>query len=213
MIRNLKILIAAAMALTALGIVGASGAQAAGEGKFHCSVEPCSFTVKADGTGKTAHHVFIVNNGVKSAAVTCNEIKGNGTSATSTSKQITLENIEYTGCSLAGSPGATVSMNTCDYLFTDSGKVHVKCPEGKKIHITLEGCTIEIGSQEVGTVAYAAINSKKETTVTTSVKGVVAHVTDEGCVPFGLPKGTYESSEYSTGNTIVHSTGNSVWYE
>jgi hypothetical protein len=36
MIRNLKILVAAAMALAALGVFGASGAQAA---EFHCSAE------------------------------------------------------------------------------------------------------------------------------------------------------------------------------
>jgi len=212
MIRNLKALIAAAMALTALG-VGALDAQAAGEGKFHCSVEPCNLTVKADGTGKNAHHVFIVSNGVNSAAITCNEITGNATSSTSTSKQITFINIEYDGCSIAGSSGAMISMNGCDYLFTDSKLVDVGCPEGKKIHITLEGCTIEIGPQEVGAVNYTSINSKKEITVTTSVKGVLVHVTNEGCVSLGLPKGTYSQSEYSTGNTIMHSTGNSVWYE
>ena len=39
MIRNLKVLVAAAMALAAFGVFSASGAQAA---EFHCSAEPCT---------------------------------------------------------------------------------------------------------------------------------------------------------------------------
>jgi hypothetical protein len=54
MIRNLMVLIAAAMVVAACGAISASGVQAA-EG--HCGVEPCMITVKADGTpgptGKT----------------------------------------------------------------------------------------------------------------------------------------------------------------
>ena len=61
MIRNLKVLVAAAMALAAFGVFSASGAQAA---EFHCSTEPCTGTLKPDETAgtKTSHHVFIVHN-------------------------------------------------------------------------------------------------------------------------------------------------------
>jgi hypothetical protein len=70
MIRNLKILLAAAMALAALEAISASGAQAA---EFHCTVEPCRVTLKPDGTGKTAHHVLVVRKGEASGSFTCVE--------------------------------------------------------------------------------------------------------------------------------------------
>lgn len=47
MIRNLKVLLAAAMALAAFGAFSASSAQAV-ETEFHCEVAPCSFTLKTD---------------------------------------------------------------------------------------------------------------------------------------------------------------------
>jgi hypothetical protein len=61
--RALKTLLAAVMALTATGVIGASGAQAAAE--FHChnsagvGLPSCKFKAEKDGTGKVAHHVFV----------------------------------------------------------------------------------------------------------------------------------------------------------
>ncbi len=66
MIRNLKVLFAAALAPTALGAIAAS---AQGADEFHCSVEPCRGTLKPDGTGKTAHQVFVVENEAKTESV------------------------------------------------------------------------------------------------------------------------------------------------
>src|SRR4051812_44687039 len=118
MIRNLKILIAAAMALAALGAISASGAQAA-EG--HCSIEPCKVTVLPDGTpgiaGKTAHQVFVVKQGVNSTSVTCQKISGDGTVLTKTFKTIQLGNVAYSTCTLATGSPADVRMNGCEYHF------------------------------------------------------------------------------------------------
>ena len=35
---------------------------------FNCSVEPCKYTLKADGTSKTAHHVIVVSNASSESA-------------------------------------------------------------------------------------------------------------------------------------------------
>ena len=59
MIRNLKILIAAAMALAAFGATSATSAHAADE--FHCAISPCTLTLQPDGAAgsTTAHHVLV----------------------------------------------------------------------------------------------------------------------------------------------------------
>ena len=79
MIRNLRVLFAAALALTALGAITAS-AHAADE--FHCSVSICGIRGKlsTDGTGAEAHHVFIVENAAKTESVsfTCESLRGTG---------------------------------------------------------------------------------------------------------------------------------------
>src|ERR1044071_1084386 len=156
MIRNLKVLIAAAMALTALGAIGVSGAHAAEE-KFHCSVEPCTMTLDKDGEGTTAHHVFVVKGlthaGVAgSVSFTCDELKGTATSKTKTFTEATFTNLEYLEptpekCTVAGQNIVTVKMNSCDYKFTSAGGgtangsvVHVECVNaGDGIEIAIEG--------------------------------------------------------------------------
>ena len=78
MIRNLKVLLLAAMALTAFGALSAAGAQAAEE-KFHCSVVECRVRVGPDGTGATTHQVFIfsdTSSPVRSFSTTCASITG-----------------------------------------------------------------------------------------------------------------------------------------
>lgn len=181
MIRNLKVLIAAAMALAAFGAFGASGAHAAEE-KFHCSVEPCTLTLQKDGTGTTAHQVFVVKGethaGVKGATVsfTCNEITGEATVNTKTSTEATFTNLAYkhggpTGlCTVAGQEVVKVDMNSCDYKFTSTGGgttagsvVHVECSKaGDGIELTLEG------------VACLKV-TPLTTTATTAVPGVKYH--------------------------------------
>lgn len=217
MIRNLKVLLAAAMALAAFGAMSASGAQAAEE--FHCSVEPCTFTAGADGTGKTAHHVFIIKKaGVALGSITCNALTGNGTSNTKTTATLTLKGISYGGegtCSLVGQP-ATVKMNECDYLFTAAGKVSVKCPAGKAIELIANKCVVTIGekheatvvNQELGTLKYINKGAGATTEVTvevnvTKVQGIIEPTVDcENLLGKGNT-GTFTEGEYTTGNTTV----------
>jgi hypothetical protein len=55
---TLKALLAAAMAMAAMGAAWASVALAHKPALFHCDVEPCTITGAKDGTGKTAHFVL-----------------------------------------------------------------------------------------------------------------------------------------------------------
>jgi hypothetical protein len=201
MIRNLKVLLAAAMALTALGAVGASGAQAA---EFHCSVSPCTGTTLPDGTAKNSHHVFIVTQGAVSAATTCNSLTGNSTITGNTTKEITLTSLVYAGCNVAGEP-STVETGKCDYLFTSDGTVHVKGCEGGaiKIVVTATGCTFTIGEQTLGGITYTTIGTspKREVTVSTNVTGIVGTANDS-CTNLKINPGEI-TGDYTTGNTIV----------
>jgi hypothetical protein len=224
MTRNLKVLMAAAFALAAFGVLSASAAQAA---EFHCATHPCRGTLKPDGAvgSKTAHHVFIIN-GDTSAGVpssissTCNEISGESTSETETTTSQKFENIKYTGCTFIGQP-ATVSMNGCTYTFTSAGQVTITCPGTNKIEIKIEtGCTATIGSQgPLNGISYHTIGAgtTREITAEALVKGITATLdgTPEKCGGIA----TVTSAEYTTGNTII--TGETdpggvhvaTWYE
>jgi hypothetical protein len=231
MIRNLKILIAAAIALAAFGAISASGAQAA-EG--HCSVEPCKVTVLPDGTpgtaGKTAHHVFIFKQGSKSIPATCQKMEGNGTVATKTFKTLQLGSIVYSNCDIAGA-ASTVKMNGCEYHFETPGvaphdaKFKVVCPPGKFIEfeVPATGCllTIESSGASGGLKFHDAETGgvKKElVTMETTVTGISADMLSlNGTCPGELQKGAV-TAEYTTGN--VELTGGTtagvmgtLWWE
>jgi hypothetical protein len=204
MIRNLKVLLAAAMALAAIGAVSAGAAQAA---EFHCSVANCRFTALPDGSGTTAHHVFIVENSTKSESVsfTCNELRGEGTSVPTTTSEVTLEAIKYETCKVNGTPGVVVDMNGCDYLFKAAGTVTIKCPEGKKIEVTVPGgCTFSIAAQgPLSTIGYTTIGTSptREVTVTANVSPIA--VTGNATCNSLINTGQTLTGTYTTGNTKV----------
>jgi len=203
MIRNLKILFVAAMALGAFGVFNAAGAQAA---EFHCSVEPCRYTLTRDGTEETAHHVFVLKNAKKETiSFTCESLSGEGTSALKTAATLTVTNPAYTNCeSVLGK--ATVEMNGCEYKFTSSGTVTIVCPGTNKIDIKASAtCTVQVGPQgPLNGITYHNLNKgsgKGSVTVSAKVAGIASTVTGS-CGTFDITS-TPITSEYTTGNTIV----------
>ena len=237
MTRNLKLPMAATLALLALGAIGVAGAQAAGE-EFHCMVEQCRITARQDGTGKTAHQVFIVENAAvtESVSFTCETITGEATSTTKTTKEVTLRNINYgedgKNCTVNGSPGVTVDTEGCDYLFTSERNanaravVHVVCETGKEIHITVRNtagettCTFNIPDQRVEGISYHNIGeqAKLSTEVTTeaAIAGikVTATGTTAGCKinPSQTLTGTYTTGNgIGTGETEEGGMTNGWW--
>lgn len=203
MIRNLKVLIAAAMALAAFGAFGASGAQAA---EFHCSVTPCVLTPNLDGTAKNSHHVFIVKQGETSVSTTCNQITGDATFEGKTTSSITFTGVAYDVCTVAGAE-SEVKMNGCDYLFTSNGQVHLICPKvgevQQKIEIVVKetGCTITVGEQTLEGVGYKT--ASPAVTLSTNVLNIAATVANDKCTTIKLNPGA-ATGEYTTGNTLVN---------
>jgi len=229
MIRNLKVLIAAAMALMAFGALSATAHAA--EEKFHCSVAPCRATLAPDETAgtTTAHHVFVVkgesNGGVKGSSVsfTCNQLSGEATSALATTTELTFTKLKYLNsagedkCKVGASETVTVDFTECDYKFTSTGggtaegsEVHVLCPPGQAIHIKINGTScITIDALTAKAIGYHDSNiggAKKIVTATANVALPPAAVTLENignanCAAVGLK--TVESATYTTGNTLV----------
>jgi hypothetical protein len=211
MIRTLRLALAASAALVAFAVNSAS-AQAIFE--FHCSASPCTYTAKADGTGKAAHHVFVVKNELgETLSFTCNQLTGEATSAATTGWEITLTKIGYDGCSAFGTPVVT-RMNGCDYRFDVVlagefvvGRLQIKCPEGKSMEFEMAqtGCVLTIGSQgtESG-VTYKTIGTSpnREITLEINLKALTGALdgTSAQCL---FNKVGVLKFEYTTGNTIL----------
>jgi hypothetical protein len=221
MIRNLKVLVAAAMALAAFGAFSASGAQAA---EFHCGAAPCTATLKPDETAntKTSHHVFIVENAAKTISVsfTCGSLSG----ASTVASPVTTPEIEvggtvgaanalvYNECLVNGSGKVTVDMNGCKYNFTAGGTVQVTgCTNAaKQIEVTTPECNFDVPQQgPLAGITYHNIGAvgSREVTVSANVTLAGVHVTgtEAGC--FGFKESESLTGTYTTGNTIV--TGDS----
>jgi hypothetical protein len=230
MIRNLKVLFAAAMALAAFGALSASAAHAAGE-KFHCSVEPCTVTLSTDGTGVTAHHVFIVENAAKeTGSFTCESLNGEATSATKTAEDLTFKNLVYSNCKIGGVTKVNVRMNECDYTVTSETQpagglngtnggatIHIICTGVK--HIEIEnagtGCIFEVTPQTLRGLHYHNIGTPgnpltTEVTIEALISAAASGTPIEvevgkvgtGCVPKAA-LGDKLTGSYTTGNTLA----------
>jgi len=225
MIRNLKVLIAAAMALMAFGALSATAHAA--EEKFHCSVEPCRATLAPDeavGT-TTAHHVFVLKgkkNGVEaSASFTCNQLTGEATSSTKTTSELTFTNLVYKNsagevkCKVGAAESVVVNFTSCDYNFkstggsTASAQVGLLCTTaGDGIDINIAGVlcykvtpftATGLGYKTVGTEAL----KNRLVTATANVTVPAASVDAPGKGNANCPLDEVSSAVYTTGNTLV----------
>jgi hypothetical protein len=201
MVRNLKILILAVVALTVISASSASGAQAA---EFHCSEEPCRLTLKPDGAvpSLTAHQAFRFNSPKgDSIEFTCNSVSGEATQSAKTSPEITLTSIEYQTCGSGGFFTA-VKMNGCDYLFTAAGQMSINCPVGQQIEWFTFKCVVTIGPQgPLSGVNFHNVGfSKSEITVENLVKGIKGTI-DES--PTCLVAPGASEAEFRTTNSIL----------
>jgi hypothetical protein len=141
MIRNLKALGLALVALVALSAVVAGSASAAGE-RFHSEVEPTIITGTSTNT-----HVFAASG----ATVECTGATFSGTSTLKTETTQTVHPT-YSGCTFFGEP-ASVDTTGCNYVFeseTVAGKMpaEIECTAGYAIKVTSPGCTLTFGPQK-----------------------------------------------------------------
>ncbi|MDX6635895.1 MAG: hypothetical protein QOF06_2098 [Solirubrobacterales bacterium] len=143
MFLKLRRLGAVLVVLTAVASTVASPAQAAVTHDFEAESSPYILTGATP--GKEA--VFKFSSG---AAVTCAANGLNGTVSSSPASSVTLQPT-YGNCTL-NELAATVD-TPCNTLFTgettafEHGTVHIECANEASVRITVNGCTIEIGSQ------------------------------------------------------------------
>lgn len=206
MSRNLKALILAAAALSAYGAVSSAAAQAA---EFHCSVQPCRVTIKADGTGATGHHVInLTNSASETLSITCKKISGEGVLGTKTAATLVLTKLGYQECTANGGVAVTVNTNGCQYNLTAGEMAIEGCTLGKEIEFKLAtGCTVTLPEQgKRKAPEFHNIGEESKTTTEITMKMSFGYNgfydgNSETCL-INVTK-TPLLSEYATGNTLL----------
>jgi hypothetical protein len=197
MIRNVKsptVLVAAVLALSALGASSASANFTAG-----------STTGNLTGI-QTVSHVVTTSAGT----VTCSTTHFTGTwvTANSTSQTVTPR---YEGCKAFGFIGLPIDVNGCSIEGTTNatGELHLKCPAGKAIEITVPGCTTSFGPQTIGSDTYT-----NSTNPVTGKMDVLSHTDITSSITYN-ECGTVRFNGSYTGTTTYTGTdtsGNAVDY-
>ncbi|HET6997152.1 MAG TPA: hypothetical protein VFI03_01055 [Solirubrobacterales bacterium] len=206
MIRNLKALGLAVVAVLAMSAVVASAAQA--EANFTASEYPAYVT----GEQETGVHEFLG----AGTGVTCTGAHFLSHALGGPSPDLTVT-AAYTGCKdTTFGLSSTVTMNGCTYTFTTptkvatdhyTGKVDLVCPAGKVVEVHVATCTLTISPKtELGTVTYTnkpAATPKKDVTLDIAVKGIPYKV-DRGflCPISSTYDTTHNDGEYTGFATV-----------
>jgi len=235
MIRNLKVLGLALMAVLALGAVAASAASA----KFDS--EAASTTVS--GQQETEfEHKFKVEAGETecktakfhsmSAQTNTGPVSGKAVAGGFTSETLTIEPT-YSGCKNDLLGDMTVKMNDCDYRFTAGegieagtrvkGEVKIVCHAGGKIEVFktsgVNPCKITVGEQEVKGITYhnKETGANRDVTVEAGVSGL-AYTQDGifcpgngGKAEKAFANGTYNGNVTVKGENTGTSTPAGIW--
>ncbi len=207
MIRNLKTLGVALCAVLALSVVVVGSAQAA-EGKYTASTYPTTGTAES----ALGNDVFTTEAGT----VEClSHFEGTLTGA---STNLTVK-AKYSKCKAFGFLEATVSMRSCDYLFTTptgekdvwkAEKVQVKCTNAlEPILISAGTCKATVGEQTTaGSVDVTNNTAAKDVSVQATVTGVAYTVTEDGfACPFG-GTGAKTGATYAQKSSITFASTN-----
>jgi hypothetical protein len=199
MIRNLKVLGLAVVAVLALTAVMASAASAA-------SYTASAYPATATGSNTKGSEVFTTEGG----KVECDSHFQGSLSAASSTLTVTPK---YTGCEAFGFLEATVSFESCDYLFhatsTSSTTVDVVCPAGQSVKITAGTCKVEIKAQ-TGLKSVGTTNSGSSVIAKPNVTGIAYTVTQDGFLcPFG-GTGNKTGATYTGEVTLSRVGGGSI---
>jgi len=188
-IQSLRLVVAAALALSAVGASAASAAE------FHSASAPSTIT-GAQSTG----HVFTTDAGT----VTCKTVTFSGTQSAKTTTEVTLTP-KYESCKAFGfAVGIPIHVNGCGFRLNASGTTELECPTGKAIEITVPGCTTSIGPQHFATgMEYTTIGTTPSRTITAHSN--ISGISYNEC---GTPtkNGTYK------GSTKITGSAGEVWF-
>lgn len=224
MIRNLKVL---GLALVAVFAMSAMAAAAASANQFHSENAGTELTASA-----LANQEFQYEE--EGATVVCTNISGTGgvVGGGTTGTSVTFHPV-YTGCTIPsiGGSSAEVSFNECDYTFTikesaNTGPAHVNCAGSSSISIVikLSGsaiCTFHIAAQTPnGETDYTngGSGASRDVTVTptqTGIKGTKTNNNGFGflCGGASSSTGTYTGQVTVTGDKSGTATQEGVWVE
>lgn len=223
MIRNLKVLMAAAFALAAFGSFAVAAhattftAPGAGpEGVTTIVSEKDSANPTGGQTqGQTAHQVFDIRkaDGTGVLSITCNEAFATNASATGEEASTVSSTIDFRGsstnanCTFAGQ-SVTVNSGKCGFIFSAAGHVTIQndggtCAPGSS-PIVFEnpvlGCKVEVGAQTIEGVKYHNISVGGVGAVTLEANGLNLGYKASGV---GCPYGETNNGLYTTGNAII----------
>jgi hypothetical protein len=200
MIRNLKALGLALVAVFAMSSLVASAASAATLPDTDAIVtQTANYTLTGEQEG-TPNKFTLAGQ-----AVECTTAKVTAHVANTTVTEVTTTAPTYENCTYAGQ-AATVKMNECGYLLTgttktdEDAKADVDCPVGKKIELTLNAiaCNVFISNtnnqpvEEGYTITTVGSGSTAELTLHITAKAKVTSVGDpgEGVTCASLTNGT-----------------------
>jgi hypothetical protein len=201
MIRNIKVLGLALVAVLAMSVVAVGSASAA---EFTASAYP----VEGEGGQTTPHKLTI-----QGSAVECSTATFRGSlSAASTELDITPV---YEGCKAFGFLNMTVNTNGCTYKFTAgtgsgdnyTGGVHIVCPAGKSITVVAATCTVHIPPQTptVNTIDFKNETGSGDVLVTWKVEGLHSNPTSGFLCP--LTERAKDTTGKYTGTTLFTEVG------
>jgi hypothetical protein len=205
MIRNLKVLGLALVAVFAMSAVAASASSAA---QFHSEGANTTFS-----GGQTTQHRF----GTTTGTVICSTASFSGEAANATEESLTITPV-YSGCEFEELFEVTVNTNGCKYTFHASsatnGTVDIKgCGTNKYIQVgsTLT-CRVRVPEQNgISAVMYTNEGSgaNRKVLVTAEVTNLRYEESGLFCANSGtsMENGTY------TGSTLVSGNQGGVWVE
>ena len=210
MLRNIKVLGLALVAVLAMSALAASVASA--------SVEATEFTSTAAETalvaGQVGVHEFVTNTGVVVCEVA--HFTGEGKSKAEPTQTIAPA---YSECEFEGLFNVTVSVNGCKYKFNVNQVVEGESVVNKgSVAITgcnesvpyiqvgsLATCRVRVGEQTVGSSTFEVVGSNlKVTAETTGIEytdsGLFCVEEDEEGNPLPVNNGTYNGISVAVGN-------------
>lgn len=203
MIRNLKSLGLAFVAVLAMSAVVASAAQAVPS--FTASSYPAAGT----GANTKGSETFTTEAG----AVQCDSHFAGTLSGASSTLTVTPT---YTNCEAFGFLSATVNTEGCTYVFhateqvsagVYNSHVDVVCPAGKSIKISAGTCRAEVKGQN-GLTTVKTTNSGGSVTVEPNVNNIALTVTQDG---FACPfSGTGAKTGAYHGHVVFSSAGKTI---
>jgi hypothetical protein len=210
MIRKLKTL---GLALVAIGAIGAVIASAASAGTLHLGANPSVITAHSE---KSQVHIATIPGGGGSFNIPCETATFEGTAfqggPQTQTLHIALVTPTFSSCKIGGT-AATVQMNGCKYTATGTEQPAntfqidiVGCTSGKQVQVKTALCTVDMPMQNnlSHIVAQNIGGVSKEITLEATVAGVTEVQTGAAC-PHGNNAHTNNAS--IQGSTIAEAFG------